>query len=106
MEKKIRKDWKDWEELSTERKSEEKSNIRKRRQEEKNSLVSQLVDSHAQVSRHLGTRVHVEVVFRYQIHVVEDEAVEEFFLESFDEGCVHNSAFVESLVAVLRTKKA
>ena len=49
----------------------------------------------------LRTRIHIAIVFRNEINVVEDEALERVLLQSFDECDVHDSRLVERVLAIL-----
>ena len=64
-------------------------------------LVSHLIDSDAHVSWIARTRVHVAVVFWYEVDVVKDDAVEAVAFQRFDERYVHETSFVERVIASL-----
>ena len=68
-------------------------------------LVSHLIDSDAHVSWIARTRVHVAVVLGHEVDVMEDDALEPEALHRLDERHVHQTSFVERVVADLRVHK-
>jgi len=68
-------------------------------------LVSHLVDGDGHMSRLLRTGVHVSIVLRDKVDVVEHKALERVLLQSFDERDVHDSRLVERMFAVLQRQQ-
>jgi hypothetical protein len=69
------------------------------------SLVSHLVDGDRHVTRLYGTRIHVAIVFRNEVNVVENKTLERILFECLDKGNVHDACLVERVVAVLQESK-
>lgn len=68
-------------------------------------LVIHLIDANGHVLGILATRVHVAVVFGYQVNVVETVAVVVVLVEGIDEGRIHYDRFIECSVSDLKNKK-
>lgn len=68
---------------------------------EKSLLVIHFIDGHGHVPRKDWTRVHISIIFRYQIDIVKDKTLKIVFTGRVDKGGVHQHGFIVRSIARL-----
>lgn len=73
----------------------------------RNSLVAQLIHSHAQMPWHWRTDVQIPIVLQKKVNIVEEKTMEDHstgvsvVLQDYLECCIHQDALVECVITCL-----